>query len=188
MYCSDEFDNFNDARHYVQQVKSSRSTVTVAESFMESANMTSSGIDYVTDIPAKSPIKSGEAPCICFLIPFHFYASVLCCIAGEDRKGNRDVEIEKVDLILFRKKRFLKFWSFGFDLRRVKGEENHFTYVDVSSFNFAILSGLSPNTGRINPHPIAMYIFYDLILLFTRAHTHTLLDKETTRRKAMCSG
>ncbi|XP_049522259.1 uncharacterized protein LOC125944880 [Dermacentor silvarum] len=50
-------------------------------------------------------------------------------VAGMESKDS--VAVEKVDLILCRKKKFFKFPDFGFSVRCVKGEEASFTYVDA---------------------------------------------------------
>ncbi|XP_075528202.1 microtubule-associated serine/threonine-protein kinase 2-like isoform X3 [Dermacentor variabilis] len=48
-----------------------------------------------------------------------------------DASDNRDA-LEKVDLLLFRKKKFYKFWGYGFSLRRSKGEDDsYYIYVDT---------------------------------------------------------
>ncbi|KAH9375144.1 hypothetical protein HPB48_018723 [Haemaphysalis longicornis] len=52
---------------------------------------------------------------------------------------------EKVDLILYRKKKYFKFWGFGFSMRRVKGEESFFTYVE------AVTKGTPADLSKVLP-------------------------------------
>lgn len=61
-----------------------------------------------------------------FCLPLHSRA-------GFDGKDSLIYGAEKIDLFLFRKKKYGMYWSYGFTLRRVQGEQaNYFTYVDVS--------------------------------------------------------
>ncbi|XP_054931248.1 uncharacterized protein [Dermacentor andersoni] len=51
--------------------------------------------------------------------------------SAPDASDNRDA-LEKVDLLLFRKKKFYKFWGYGFSLRRTKGEDDsYYIYVET---------------------------------------------------------
>ncbi|XP_065289955.1 microtubule-associated serine/threonine-protein kinase 3-like isoform X3 [Dermacentor albipictus] len=91
------------------KVKSSKSPVDVSDSFMETSDQSSEAIDYQANSPASTsrttPMSSPE--------------------------GKDGARTEKVDLMLYRKKKYTKFWGFGFSLRRVQGEEESFTYVDT---------------------------------------------------------
>lgn len=105
------------------KVKASKTTIKLSDSFMESSGQSSTVIDY----KANSPMSmSRTAP--------------LSSMEGKD-----SVTTEKVDLMLYRKKKYLKFWGFGFSLRRVQGEEASLTYVDyadvVSSNNRMVFPG-----------------------------------------------
>ncbi|KAL1420816.1 hypothetical protein MTO96_023672 [Rhipicephalus appendiculatus] len=90
------------------KVKSTKS-FKVSESFMETSAQSSTAIDY----QGNSPMSMSRT-------------AALSSADGKDAAA-----AEKVDLMLYRKKKYLKFWSFGFSLQRVKGEEASFTYVDT---------------------------------------------------------
>ncbi|XP_049271155.1 microtubule-associated serine/threonine-protein kinase 3 [Rhipicephalus sanguineus] len=81
----------------------------VSDSFMETSAQSSTAIDY----QGNSPMSMSRT-------------AALSSVDGKD-----GAPAEKVDLMLYRKKKYLKFWSFGFSLQRVKGEEASFTYVDT---------------------------------------------------------
>ncbi|XP_037562589.2 microtubule-associated serine/threonine-protein kinase 3 [Dermacentor silvarum] len=91
------------------KVKSSKSAIKVSESFMETSGQSSEAIDY----QANSPTSMSRTV-------------ALSSVEGKDGGST-----EKVDLMLYRKKKYMKFWGFGFSLRRVQGEEASFTYVDT---------------------------------------------------------
>ncbi|XP_054932634.2 uncharacterized protein [Dermacentor andersoni] len=91
------------------KVKSSRSPIKVSDSFMETSGQSSEAIDY----QANSPMSTSRTT------------------AMSSPEGKDGVHTEKVDLMLYRRKKYTKFWGFGFSLRRVQGEEASFTYVDT---------------------------------------------------------
>ncbi|XP_075534909.1 microtubule-associated serine/threonine-protein kinase 3-like [Dermacentor variabilis] len=91
------------------KVKSSKSPIKVSDSFMETSGQSSEAIDY----QASSPTSTSRTA------------------AMSSPEGKDGASTEKVDLMLYRKKKYTKFWGFGFSLRRVQGEEASFTYVDV---------------------------------------------------------
>ncbi|XP_065289960.1 microtubule-associated serine/threonine-protein kinase 3-like isoform X2 [Dermacentor albipictus] len=91
------------------KVKSSKSLIKLSDSFMETSDESSEAIDY----QANSPVSLSRT----------------AALSGVD--GKDGTSTEKVDLMLYRKKKYTKFWGFGFSLRRVEGEEASFTYVDT---------------------------------------------------------
>ncbi|KAH7984965.1 hypothetical protein HPB49_026667 [Dermacentor silvarum] len=92
-------------------VRQSKTPINLSGSFMETSGMSTTPVDYRAATPGQSSTKTGLAS----------------TGVEEGRKSN----IEKVDLILFRKKKFYRYWSFGFSMRRVKGEDDNFyLYVD----------------------------------------------------------
>ncbi|XP_075537909.1 uncharacterized protein LOC142572578 isoform X2 [Dermacentor variabilis] len=91
------------------KVKSSKSPIKLSDSFMETSSQSSEAIDY----QANSPVSLSRT-------------AALSSVDGKDGAST-----EKVDLMLYRKKKYTKFWGFGFSLRRVQGEEASFTYVDT---------------------------------------------------------
>ncbi|KAH8042665.1 hypothetical protein HPB51_025236 [Rhipicephalus microplus] len=80
----------------------------VSDSFMETSAQSSTVIDY-----------QGNSP---------MSISKTAALSSTDAKET--TAADKVDLMLYRKKKYLKFWSFGFSLRRIKGEEANFIYID----------------------------------------------------------
>ncbi|XP_064460315.1 microtubule-associated serine/threonine-protein kinase 3-like isoform X2 [Ornithodoros turicata] len=94
-------------------VKQSKTQLNVSGSFMNTTATSSSGIDYN---PAGSPGQS----------------SLKTMVTSLEGKDSQLLGPEKVDLILFRKKKFSKYWGFGFSMQRVAGEEDNtfFVYVD----------------------------------------------------------
>ncbi|KAH7960022.1 hypothetical protein HPB49_016229 [Dermacentor silvarum] len=117
------------------KVKASKTTIKLSDSFMESSGQSSTVIDY----KANSPMSmSRTAP--------------LSSMEGKD-----SVTTEKVDLMLYRKKKYLKFWGFGFSLRRVQGEEASLTYVDtVTKGSPADMSKVLPLDFILNVNGIAV--------------------------------
>ncbi|XP_075743971.1 uncharacterized protein LOC142802809 [Rhipicephalus microplus] len=81
----------------------------VSDSFMETSAQSSTVIDY----QGNSPMSISKTAALS---------------TGADAKETTTAD--KVDLMLYRKKKYLKFWSFGFSLQRIKGEEANFTYID----------------------------------------------------------
>ncbi|XP_075741735.1 uncharacterized protein LOC142792330 [Rhipicephalus microplus] len=81
----------------------------VSDSFMETSAQSSTVIDY----QGNSPMSISKTAALS---------------TGADAKET--TAADKVDLMLYRKKKYLKFWSFGFSLQRIKGEEANFTYID----------------------------------------------------------
>ncbi|XP_064460019.1 uncharacterized protein LOC135370245 [Ornithodoros turicata] len=79
---------------------------------MNTSGMTTSGIDYQATTPGQSSLQTA--------------------FSSMDGKDGHPPGAEKIDLILFRKKKFNKYWSFGFSLRRAEGEaaNSYFVYVD----------------------------------------------------------
>ncbi|KAH8042658.1 hypothetical protein HPB51_025229 [Rhipicephalus microplus] len=82
----------------------------VSDSFMETSAQSSTVIDY-----------QGNSP---------MSISKTAALSSADAKET--TAADKVDLMLYRKKKYLKFWSFGFSLQRIKGEEANFTYIDYA--------------------------------------------------------
>ncbi|CAN7993092.1 unnamed protein product [Ixodes hexagonus] len=81
------------------------------EAMMESSVSATSSIDYDAPSPATS--------------------SRTALINSSEFKESPTMGTEKVDLILFRKKKFYKYWSYGFHMRRVMGQEsNYVIFVD----------------------------------------------------------
>lgn len=97
-------------------VRDSKAAVQVSGSFMETSGMTTTPIDYRAITPGQSSTKTGMAS------------------IANDGKENASPGTEKVDLILFRKRKFYKYWSFGFSMRRAKGEQEnkYYLYVDLA--------------------------------------------------------
>ncbi|KAH9382520.1 hypothetical protein HPB48_010486 [Haemaphysalis longicornis] len=60
---------------------------------------------------------------------------------------------EKIDLLLYRHKKFLKFWGYGFSLRRVKGE-GQFTYLYVDN----VAKDSSADKSTVLPLDVVMYV------------------------------
>ncbi|XP_075541716.1 uncharacterized protein LOC142575871 isoform X2 [Dermacentor variabilis] len=117
------------------KVKASKTAIKLSESFMESSGQSSSAIDYKGNSPVS---MSRTAP--------------LSSVDGKD-----SVAIEKVDLMLYRKKKYMKFWGFGFSLRRVEGEEASYTYVDtVTKGSPADMSKVLPLDFILNVNGIAV--------------------------------
>ncbi|XP_064459923.1 microtubule-associated serine/threonine-protein kinase 3-like isoform X2 [Ornithodoros turicata] len=122
----------------VLTIKESKAQVNVSESFMNTSGMTTSGIDYQATTPAQSSLQTACST-----------------IDGKDVQSGA----EKVDLILFRKKKYTKYWSFGFSLRRAEGEapNSYFIYVDVTTDSPADRSQLLPLDVvlSVNSTPVA---------------------------------
>ncbi|KAH7971440.1 hypothetical protein HPB49_024149 [Dermacentor silvarum] len=74
---------------------------------------------------------------------------------------NREA-LEKVDLLLFRKKKFYKFWGYGFSLRRTKGEDDsYYIYVEVrdSLLCFPTVTADSPaDKSTVLPLDVVLYV------------------------------
>ncbi|XP_050049503.2 uncharacterized protein [Dermacentor andersoni] len=117
------------------KVKASKTAIKLSDSFMESSGQSSSAIDY----KGNSPVSiSRTAP--------------LSSVEGKD-----SVATEKVDLMLYRKKKYMKFWGFGFSLRRVQGEVASYTYVDtVTKGSPADMSKVLPLDFILNVDGIAV--------------------------------
>ncbi|XP_077560509.1 uncharacterized protein LOC144175300 [Haemaphysalis longicornis] len=81
-------------------IRDGKAPAEVSPEFMETSGMDTTPIDYqgAGPIPGSSRTEPG--------------------------KDGRAQTVEKIDLILFRKKKFCKYWSFGFSLRSTKGEED----------------------------------------------------------------
>ncbi|EEC09842.1 putative serine/threonine protein kinase [Ixodes scapularis] len=93
----------------ISEAKRSKSTLNVNDSFMETSGMTSSDFDY----------------------PIHTTGKRTPGVSSLGEKDSQTQPTEKVNLILFRKKKFFKYWNFGFNIRRVKGEgDTYFLYVE----------------------------------------------------------
>ncbi|XP_070389166.1 microtubule-associated serine/threonine-protein kinase 1-like isoform X2 [Dermacentor albipictus] len=117
------------------KVKASKTAIKLSDSFMESSGQSSSAIDYKGNSPVST---SRTAP--------------LSSVEGKD-----SVASEKVDLMLYRRKQYMKFWGFGFSLRRVQGEEASYTYVDtVTRGSPADMSKVLPLDFILNVNGIAV--------------------------------
>ncbi|XP_064459895.1 microtubule-associated serine/threonine-protein kinase 3-like isoform X2 [Ornithodoros turicata] len=102
-------------RKLMTMVNQSKTQVKVSESFMETSGMLSSGIDYY------GSRTSGNAS----------FSISRTAMHSPDSKDSQNQAVEKVDLIVFRKKKFHKFWGFGMSFRAVEGEDgNRYVYVD----------------------------------------------------------
>ncbi|CAN7990848.1 unnamed protein product, partial [Ixodes pacificus] len=112
-------------RKLMSSVKQGKTKVN--DDFMESSGSKSSGINYTTPSPASSASKTG-------------------ILNSSEFKESRNLGAEKIDLILFRKKKYLKFWSYGFNMRRIKGEENkHLIFVD------SVVAGSPADKSQVLP-------------------------------------
>ncbi|KAL3173273.1 hypothetical protein MRX96_012400 [Rhipicephalus microplus] len=103
------------------KVRSSTGPFSVTDSFMESSLHNSVVVDYNATAPSassKSAALSSKCP-----------RKTFCSHVGVHSKSS--LAPEKVDIVLHRKKKYFKFCDFGFTLRRVKGEEANFIYVDA---------------------------------------------------------
>ncbi|XP_064459920.1 microtubule-associated serine/threonine-protein kinase 3-like isoform X2 [Ornithodoros turicata] len=88
-------------------VKESKTAVTLTETFMDTSDSASSGIDYGIATQGQSS-KTATS-----------------------ERDSHHFGPEKIDIILFRRKKFCKYWGYGFKLRKRKGEENNdFIYVE----------------------------------------------------------
>ncbi|XP_077535873.1 microtubule-associated serine/threonine-protein kinase 3-like [Haemaphysalis longicornis] len=106
------------------KVKTSKTAITLPESFMESSGEASTAIDYQSNS-----------------------AAALSSLGVKDPAA-----AEKVDLILYRKKKYFKFWGFGFSMRRVKGEESFFTYVE------AVTKGTPADLSKVLPLDFILHV------------------------------
>ncbi|KAL3257997.1 hypothetical protein MRX96_016761 [Rhipicephalus microplus] len=114
----DEFDDYRFASGLHEkkdevQIRESKAPINVSGSFMETSGLSTTPIDYrgATSGQSSTKIGLGSTP--------------------TEKKDGQNPSIGKVDLILFRKKKFYKYWSFGFSMRRVKGEDDKFyLYID----------------------------------------------------------
>ncbi|XP_072142315.1 microtubule-associated serine/threonine-protein kinase 3-like [Dermacentor andersoni] len=94
-------------------VRESKTAINISPTFMDTSGFSTTPVDYRAATPGQSSIKTG-----------------LASTANEKKEGPSS-SIGKVELILFRKKKYWKYWSFGFSMRRVKGEDDNFyLYVD----------------------------------------------------------
>ncbi|KAH6937531.1 hypothetical protein HPB50_001331 [Hyalomma asiaticum] len=90
-------------------------------------------IDEMTDIAFES-----QKPLLCYasgsfkkLMNTPGQSSTKLASTANEEKKDPSANIGKVELIVFRKKRFYRYWGFGFSMRRVKGEDDKFyIYVD----------------------------------------------------------
>ncbi|XP_077536088.1 microtubule-associated serine/threonine-protein kinase 3-like [Haemaphysalis longicornis] len=112
------------------KVRGRTASISVPESFMESTGLTSTAIDY----QANSPMTTSRS-------------GALTSMESRDTGA-----IEKVDLMLYRKKKYCKFWGFGFSMRRVKGEESFFTYVD------AVTKGTPADLSKVLPLDFILHV------------------------------
>ncbi|KAL3192758.1 hypothetical protein MRX96_058809 [Rhipicephalus microplus] len=98
-------------------VEKARETISVSSSFMDTTDEPSS------DIPYTVPVKLNDVP-------------QLVTPTAEDPRGAISpasllVGADNVDVVLYRKKRYNKFWDFGFALCSLKGEDNiHYVMVN----------------------------------------------------------
>ncbi|XP_077551429.1 microtubule-associated serine/threonine-protein kinase 3-like [Haemaphysalis longicornis] len=116
------------------KVKASKTPIKASASIMESSGHTSTAIDYQGNSPQTSITRTGA-------------------LTMERRDGSAG---DKVDLMLYRRKKF-KFGGFGFSMRRVKGEETFFTYVDaVAKGTPADASGVLPTDFILHVNGISV--------------------------------
>ncbi|XP_077560433.1 uncharacterized protein LOC144175204 [Haemaphysalis longicornis] len=87
-------------------IREGKISATVSPEFMETSEMDTSQIDY-----------QGAGP----------FPNASRAALGKDYRARA---VEKVDLILFRKKKLYRYRSFGFSLQRAKGEDKYYIYVD----------------------------------------------------------
>ncbi|KAL1439065.1 hypothetical protein MTO96_047525 [Rhipicephalus appendiculatus] len=106
------------------KLKATKNTFKVSESFMETSGQSSSAVDY----QGNSPVSMSRS----------------AALSSADGKDSATTA-EKVDLMLYRRKKYFKFWGFGFSLRRVQGEEASFTYVD------AVTKGSPADMSKVLP-------------------------------------
>ncbi|CAN7993270.1 unnamed protein product [Ixodes hexagonus] len=93
------------------EVNRSKTSINVNDSFMETSGLSSSGLDYQIHTPGQSSSKTPGMS------------------LGE--RDSQSQPSEKVDLMLFRKKKLFKYWNFGFNIQRAKGEgDAYFLYVE----------------------------------------------------------
>ncbi|KAK8784212.1 hypothetical protein V5799_009424 [Amblyomma americanum] len=112
------------------KVKASKTAVKLSDSFMETSGQSSTAIDY----QANSPQSMSRSAAL------------------SSMEGKENAAGEKVDLMLYRKKKYFKFWGFGFSLRRVKGEEATFTYVD------AVTKGTPADLSKVLPLDFILHV------------------------------
>ncbi|XP_064464063.1 microtubule-associated serine/threonine-protein kinase 2-like [Ornithodoros turicata] len=94
-------------------VKVSGTQVNATNTFMETSGEASSGVDYNFHKPGHS-VKAG----------------------GTDDKASRRSLAEKIDIIIYRKKKLFRYWGYGFTLRVITGEDNNdFIYVETVTRN-----------------------------------------------------
>ncbi|KAM7304740.1 microtubule-associated serine/threonine-protein kinase 3-like [Ixodes scapularis] len=95
------------------KVKRSKTAIKVSETFMETSDITSSGIKYEANTQGAPSSKGGT-------------------MTGSDGKNSQTLGPEKIELIVTRKKKFFVYGSFGFTVQRAKGEEGaNFIYVEA---------------------------------------------------------
>ncbi|KAH7983820.1 hypothetical protein HPB52_014595 [Rhipicephalus sanguineus] len=70
----------------------------------------------------------------------------------EGVEGKESLPAEKVDIVLYRNKKYFKFSDFGFTLRRVRGEEANFIYVD------AVTKGSPADVAKVLPLDVLMNV------------------------------
>ncbi|KAL1429239.1 hypothetical protein MTO96_016568 [Rhipicephalus appendiculatus] len=113
------------------KVKSSKGPFSVSDSFMESSTQNSVAVDYHATSPPSTLSKS----------------AALSSVQSKD-----SLAAEKVDIVLYRKKKLFKFGDFGFTLRSVKGEEVNFIYVD------AVTKGSPADVAKVLPLDVLMNV------------------------------
>ncbi|XP_049268051.1 microtubule-associated serine/threonine-protein kinase 3-like [Rhipicephalus sanguineus] len=112
-------------------VKSSKAPISVSDSFMESSAQNSLVVDYKATSPSSTLSKSA---------------------AQSSVEGKESLPAEKVDIVLYRNKKYFKFSDFGFTLRRVRGEEANFIYVD------AVTKGSPADVAKVLPLDVLMNV------------------------------
>ncbi|XP_077553116.1 uncharacterized protein LOC144167830 [Haemaphysalis longicornis] len=91
--------------------------------------------------------------------------------ASSERTESRDGS-EKLDLLLFRKKKYTKFWGYGFTLRRVKGEDQSF-YLYVEKVG----SGSPAEKSTVLPLDVVSHV----------NHTSVINQSLSRARKLICN-
>ncbi|KAL1444536.1 hypothetical protein MTO96_029776 [Rhipicephalus appendiculatus] len=111
-------------------IRESKTAINVSGSFMETSGMSTTPVDYRGAASGQSSTKIGLGS------------------TPVEKKDGQSSSIGKLDLIVFRKKKFYKYWSFGFSMRRVKGEDDKFyLYID---FDQTLVANAFPSATTLS--------------------------------------
>ncbi|XP_070379160.1 microtubule-associated serine/threonine-protein kinase 3-like isoform X3 [Dermacentor albipictus] len=136
-------------------VERAKEPIAVSDSFMETTEEPSSEISYAL------PLQPSDG-------------HLLGALIDEEQDGvitpvSLLVGADKVDVVLYRKKCYKKFWGFGFALRRLKGEDN---------INYLVVYDVRPES----PADKSQLLVLDFVL---KVNGETVLDMALGRVKAL---